>query len=344
MTNKVNWAVSWTFLDHQEYCSPLLERSKQIPTVSNWPIWPLHSLQRNLSRLHVEVIRRIFHPACDGPGGAIIIFITPINCFKNTDVRDGAAHVGTICVKRNLVILMEKTTKVHTQHNQPKLRAFNKEIVQFEGGKKCTYLQPYFTFWILWKIQRPGQAVTWSHLVKETQNRHLLRPRTCDARHTNAPRQRKTLDTSLYLYILHTVDATEICILCHICDSKIKNCQENAARRRFQNENVEGKCKQNSLQELKTPPEDPQPRSCLQWVYCWGSILLHKSFRCTQDLIWLPVVFHCIQRSALPACSQAVSAVPTPLIWAAWINGREVEGYEHPQHHSILPICHEDTG
>ena len=135
MTNKVNWAVSWTFLDHQEYCSPLLERSKQIPTVSNWPIWPLHSLQRNLSRLHVEVIRRIFHPACDGPGGAIIIFITPINCFKNTDVRDGAAHVGTICVKRNLVILMEKTTKVHTQHNQPKLKAFNKEIVQFEGEK-----------------------------------------------------------------------------------------------------------------------------------------------------------------------------------------------------------------
>lgn len=28
-----------------------------------------------------------------------------------------------------------RTTKVHTQHNQPKLRAFNKEIVQFEGKK-----------------------------------------------------------------------------------------------------------------------------------------------------------------------------------------------------------------
>lgn len=32
----------------------------------------------------------------------------------------------------------------------------------------------------------------------------------------------------------------------------------------------------------------------------------------------------------------------TLLIWATRINDREMVGYEHPQHHSIFPICHED--
>lgn len=189
-----------------------MQLSKQISAASNWPIWPLHSLHRNLSRLHVEMIWRIFHPACEGPGGAIIIFmhhsghIFPTSYSYTPSYQVSITHV----LKKHKYPWMRCTC-----WNQCKKKKHNFCHIIFKWGKQqtstsitiilhkldlekksFTHVSPYFTLWILWKIQRPSQAVTWAHLVKETQNRHLLRPRTCDATYSGRGR------TQIHLYTL----------------------------------------------------------------------------------------------------------------------------------------------
>lgn len=64
---------------NQQYCSGRFHWTggnivgSRSSAMSNWPIWPLWWLHRNLSRLHAWEIWRIFYPACDRVGGGVII-------------------------------------------------------------------------------------------------------------------------------------------------------------------------------------------------------------------------------------------------------------------------------
>lgn len=94
---------------------------------------------------------------------------------------------------------------------------------------------------------KPGGHM--AHLVKETQNQHLLRPRTCDTRHTNTPwgedNRRYILTHYAQMWYVKMVQG------------------ELGTETREQ-------MTQTKLWELKTPPDDPHP--------CGN---LHGSWSCT---------------------------------------------------------------
>lgn len=90
------------------------------------------------------------------------------------------------------------------------------------------------------------------------------------------------------------------------------------------------------MSALKTPPDKPQPCETLPWISRWDRSPPGYIRDPPEDLTPAPV------STASKVLSR--SSLCRPLIRAAWINDSEMLRYEHLQHHSIVPICHESIG
>ena len=100
-------------------------------------------------------------------------------------------------------------------------------------------------------------------------------------------------------------------ILCHICDSKLETVRRTQHREdskmKIWKENANKTHSKNLKHHLRT---HSHVQICSEPTTGAPSCYIRVSGALFQDLIWLLVVFHCIQRSDLPAWSQTVSAVP----------------------------------
>lgn len=151
-----------------------------------------------------------------------------------------------------------------------------------------------------------------AHLVKETQNQHLLRPRTCDTRHTNTPWGGG--QSQIHLNTL--------------CTNVICKDGTRGTRHREQRTNDANKT-------LRT-------RNTTRWsASMWKSVLLLE-LRCGSPSCYIIRIRAPVSTMSNDLQGPSGLGCPTSLIWTMWVSDRAMVGYEHPQHHRICLMCHED--